>query len=346
MVPMRDNSTEIRKVQKTGGATYIVSLPKDWVEENRIKPGDGLAIRRMEDASLQIIPPGTREKKTAAEAKIGISQGDDPYKIARKVISLYLVGYNVIHIVSETKITPIQREVIKNYVREKLVGAELIADSPSEMTIQVLLSYPELSVKDALRRMFLIASSMQKEAISALEKLDRGAAEEVIRLDDEVDRFSMYVIRQIKLAVQDPRSIKEIGLRNARDCLGYRLIVKSVERIADHAALIAEKVKLINKPLDKEVLRGIVNMSAFANALVEKSVLALFKEDYDIAEGIIVEKERAKSMEEKVAKLALEIPREDSINVRLITESLRRIAEYSSDIAEIVLNLTVGESTG
>ncbi|MEM3421452.1 MAG: PhoU domain-containing protein [Candidatus Hadarchaeum sp.] len=334
---------EIRKVQRTGGSTYIVSLPKHWIEENRIKPGDGLVVKRLEDSTLQILPPRIQEEKKAAEATIKISPSDDPYKLARKVVSLYLVGYHVIHLMAEGRLSPPQREVIKSYVREKLVGAELIADSPNEMTIQVLLSYPELSVRDALRRMFLIASSMQRDAISALESLDKGAAEEVIRLDNEVDRFSMYVIRQIKLAVQDPRSIKEIGLRNARDCLGYRLIVKSVERIADHAALIAERVKLINKPLSKDVLRGILNLSNLANTMLEKSVGALFKEDYDLAEEIIVEKEKAKVLEEKVAKLTLEIPHEDSINVRLISESLRRIAEYSSDIAEIVLNLTIAE---
>jgi phosphate uptake regulator len=335
-----NDSTEVRKVQKTGGSTYIVSLPKDWVEENKIKPGDGLMIRRLEDASLQIIPPGAQEKKVA-EAKIGTSPDEDPHKIGRKVISLYLVGCNLIRINSETKFSSTQRKVIKNYIKEKLIGAELIADSPSEMTIRILLSSPELSVKDALRRMFLIASSMQKDAISALEKLDRVTAEEVVRLDDEVDRFSMYIIRQIKIAVQNPRTIKSIGLRNARDCLGYRLIVKSVERIADHAASIAEKVKLIHKPLNKGVLREIQNMSAFVNAMLEKSMLALFKEDYNLAEEIIAEKELVKSMEERATKLVLEIPGEDSTNVRLIVESLRRIAEYCSDIAEIVLNLTV-----
>ncbi|MBC7218921.1 MAG: phosphate uptake regulator PhoU [Hadesarchaea archaeon] len=341
---MKNDKGEVRKVQKTGGSTYIISLPKHWIEENKIGPGDGLIVKKLEDSTLQIFPPRIQEVKKAAEATVKISQNDDPYRLARKVVSLYLVGYQIIHLVAEGRISQQQRDVIKSYVREKLVGAELIADSSSEMTIQVLLSYPELSVKDALRRMFLIASSMQKDAISALERLDRGTAEEVVRLDNEVDRFSMYVIRQIKLAVQDPRSIKEIGLRNARDCLGYRLIVKSVERIADHAALIAERVKLISKPLEKEVLRGILGMSNLANMMLEKSVQALFKEDYDLAEEIIVEKEKAKELEEKVAKLTLEIPRQDSINVRLISESLRRIAEYSSDIAEIVLNLTITET--
>ncbi|MGQ9788532.1 MAG: PhoU domain-containing protein, partial [Candidatus Hadarchaeaceae archaeon] len=341
---MKNDKGEVRKVQKTGGSTYIISLPKYWIKENGISPGNGLIVKKLEDSTLQIFPPRAQEEKKAAEATIKISQNDDPYKLARKVVSLYLVGYQIIHLVTEGRFSRQQRDVVKSYVREKLVGAELITDSFGEMTIQVLLSYPELSVKDALRRMFLIASSMQKDAIFSLQTLDRDMADEVIRLDNEVDRFSMYVIRQIKLAVQDPRSIKGIGLRNARDCLGYRLIVKSVERIADHAALIAERVKLINKPLGREVLREILGMSNLAKVMLEKSVQALFKEDYDIAEEIIVEKEKAKELEEEVAKLTPEIPRQDSINIRLISESLRRIVEYSSDIAEIVLNLTIEET--
>ncbi len=339
---MGNGREEVRKVQKTGGSTYIVSLPKSWVEETKIKPGDGVVVKRLVDSSLQIVPPSLQEKRKPTEATIRISPDESPYKIARKVISFYLAGFNVIHLVAvDKKISAAQRDVIKSYSREKLVGAELISDSQSEMTLQVLLSLPELTVKDALRRMFLLASSMQKDSVSALENLDKGVAEEVVRLDNEVDRFSMYVIRQIKLAVQDPRLIKEIGLRNARDCLGYRLIVKSVERIADHAATIAEKVKLIKKPLEKPVLKGILAMNEFANQMLEKSVLALFKEDYEIAEQIVVEKDRAKELEDKAAKSMLGIPHEDAINLRLISESLRRIAEYSSDIAEIVLNLTV-----
>ena len=339
---MSERKEEARKVQMTGGSTYIISLPKDWVTKMKIKPGTSLILRRMEDSSIQILPPGVQETRKPTEALVRVSPEDNMFKVARKVISLYLVGNNVIRIVpSDGKLTHNHRDVIKNLIREKLIGTEVIMDSAEEMTLQVLLSYPELSVKDALRRMFLVASAMQEESVGALEKFDKGAAEEVMKTDNEVDRFNMYVVRQIKLAVQDPRFIKEIGLRDARDCLGYRLIVKSVERIADHGALIAEKVKLLNKPVDKEVIKNIRTMSEFANSLLRKSESAVFKEEYETAEGVIEQKKRITDLEDKVIKSISGVSKEDAINIRLIAESLRRIAEYSSDIAEVVLNLTV-----
>jgi phosphate uptake regulator len=107
-------------------------------------------------------------------------------------------------------------------VRRKLVGAEIIADSKNEVSLQTLLSYNELSVENALRRMNIIAMSMHRDAMAAMAENDHELARTIIKTDDEVDRFSFYIIRQLKYAVGDNRVVKEIGLRTARDCLDRR----------------------------------------------------------------------------------------------------------------------------
>ena len=35
---------ETRKVQITGGSTYVISLPKKWINKVKIKSGDGIAF--------------------------------------------------------------------------------------------------------------------------------------------------------------------------------------------------------------------------------------------------------------------------------------------------------------
>jgi phosphate uptake regulator len=91
---------------------------------------------------------------------------------------------------------------------------EMIADASDNITLQVLLSLPELSVNTAIRRMYLIASSMHRDAMSALAELNYELAKEVIRSDDEVDRFSLYVIRNLVMAMQNGRVLREMGLKN------------------------------------------------------------------------------------------------------------------------------------
>jgi phosphate uptake regulator len=75
--------------------------------------------------------------------------------------------------------------------------------------------------------MFLIASSMHKDAILALGERNYELAKEVIKSDDEVDRFSLYILRNLVIATQNERVLREIGLKSPADCLSYRSILFS-----------------------------------------------------------------------------------------------------------------------
>jgi phosphate uptake regulator len=208
------------------------------------------------------------------------------------------------------------------------------------MKLQILLSYPELSVENALRRMCLIAISMHEDATQALRELDKKLAQDVIALDDEVDRFSLYIIRQLKAAVQSESILKDIGLSNQRDCLGYRVIVKSVERIADHAVKIAENVVVLNKKINDSISQKISDMSSFAMSVFDDSTKALYKKDYLLADNVVAKAKTIVRMENEIIKaIAKKLEPSEVSSIRLILESIRRTAEYASDIAEIVLNL-------
>jgi len=335
--------TEMRKLQVTGGSTYVLSLPKEWVTQNRLKKGSSLLIREEENGALSILPPEMGKPERPEEAFIEASPKDNPNALTRKAVAAYLVGYNIIHMKakSQQQLSSRQRNALKNFARRLLVGTEIVTDTSTELTLQVLLSYPELSVPSALRRMCIITSSMHKDAITALKEFDSRLAEDVIATDSEVDRFHLYIIRQLKMAVQNPRIIKEIGLTNPRDCLGYRLITKTVERTADHAANIARNVLPLKKRLDENALEKIERMSELAISSFETAIESLFTREFDIAENIIEKTKKITSLEEEAVLFLREIGIQEITNVRLIIESVTRAVEYASDIAEIVLNLTV-----
>jgi phosphate uptake regulator len=334
---------ETRKLQFTGGSTYIISLPKRWIDQNQLKKGSLIKLREEEGGLLSIIPSDTAVQQRPEEASIKVTSKDPPDAVIRKTVSAYLVGYNIIHIKgdSQKQLSTKQRREIKSFSRNMLVGTEIVIDTPQELTLQVLLSYPELSVQSALRRMSIITASMQRDAITALKQLDKQHAQEVLTTDNEVDRFNLYIIRQLKTAIQNPRIIKEIGLQNARDCLGYRLVTKAVERTADHAASIADNVLLIKNKLEPETIEKLEQMSNLAVSMFETSIEALFRQDYMLAESIVEKTKEIVSMEKEAVVSSQKVDVEDAPHLRLIIESIRRTAEYASDIAEVVLNLTV-----
>jgi phosphate uptake regulator len=337
---------EVRKVQLTGGSTYIISLPKRWVEKVGISRGSIVSITQRDDLTLLLQPQGAGGEGGSRRAVITVSDEVTPDSLMRRVVSAYLIGYSIIQIRNPVKrIDLVQRYTVKDFTRKKLVGTEILSDLPNELTLQVLLSHEELSVKDALRRMSLIAASMHRDAIATLAMGDPQLAKEIISVDDEVDRFSFYIIRLLKAAVVDTHVLREIGLSSPRECLGYRLLTKSIERMADHASKIAQySLGLVLNTISEEVMEELRGLSETALRVFEEAVEALFEEDYDAADGVMEMAAGTRVMEAgAVQKIIKYASPEDVPALRLIVESILRTSEYGSDIAEIVLNLTIGD---
>ncbi|MGO8806585.1 MAG: PhoU domain-containing protein [Candidatus Bathyarchaeia archaeon] len=339
---------EQRKLQVTGGSTFILSLPKEWAIRNELKRGSSMVVREEDDGSLCVAPSKFVKKEKQDEAFIKASASDNPDAIMRTAISAYLSGYNILHIRAPAQkiLSAKVRNHLKNFARHYLVGTEIVIDTPTELTLQVLLNYPELTVQNALSRMSIIASSMHKEALSALKKLDYSAAKSVIETDREVNRFGLYIVRLLKLAVSNPRVVKEIGLNSQRDCLGYRLIAKAVERTADHATKIAENTLSLKEQVNGEFSDKLTELSSLAILMFENSMDALFRRDFNLAETVIERTSQVHKLEKESVMLMQNIKIEDAINLRLSIESVRRTAEYASDISEVVLNMNVESVLG
>ena len=293
--------SEIRKLQETGRASYIVSVPKRWVQDLGLRKGSPVRASRHEDGSL-VLSPGQavpRPKPTEVVVQIGLDQ--DPQSLARKLVAFYLIGLNTIVLKSkESRMSPRVRDAVRALVRTKLVGTEIVSESSSEIVMQVLLSYPELSVESALRRMVTIADQMHRDSVTALCEAKPDLANQVLKSDDEVDRFGFYIVRLLKHAVEDRRLVKEIGLKSLRDCLGYRLIAKSVERIADHSALIAKHSTKFDEALASRLAARIKELSEFCSSLFQDASQALFRNDYSMADRVLERQERAHALESDI----------------------------------------------
>jgi len=343
-----NSNEEQRKLQVTGGSTFILSLPKEWAIRNELKRGSSMVVREEDDGSLSISPSKFIKKEKQDEAFIKASTNDNPDAVMRTAISAYLDGYNILHIRAQAQknLSLKLRNHLKNFARHYLVGTEIVIDTPTELTLQVLLNYPELTVQNALSRMSIIASSMLKEAITTLKKLDYLAAKSIIETDREVNRFGLYIVRLLKLAVSNPRIVKEIGLESQKDCLGYRLIGKAVERTADHATKIAENTLLQKDPINQELIDKIEQLSGIAISMFENSMSALFRHDFNLAENVIEKLTQVHKLERETILCLHSAKIEEIANLRLVIESIRRTAEYSSDISEVVLNLNVESVLG
>ena len=345
-------NSEVRKIQFTGKSTFVISLPKKWVNELNLKAGDPVTIARESDNTLSVIPDVTRNSiESIDEATTQILKDESANSLKRKLISIYLAGYNIIHLKSKFgRISPSLRDATRDVVRRNLVGTEIIADSSDIITVQVLITLPELSINTAVRRMYLLASSMHKDAMVALTEINYELSEDVIKSDDEVDRFSLYILRNLVIATKNERILNDIGLKHLSDCLSYRVTVKSIERIADHASKIAEKCMHIKNKIPYEILEQIIKMSHMTLTDISDSVEAFLRRDYLMGDKIVDRIKVIRELENQIITIidttnSLDNNRDNDTRtyLKLILEDIRRTAEHASDIAEEALNQTIGE---
>ena len=224
------------------------------------------------------------------------------------------------------------------------MGVEIIEESSGGILTQCLSGYVDLPLKKALERMAIIAGGMLSDSVAVLQSGNRGLAEEVIERDDEVDRFYHFLLRQLNIAVRDRSVIQEIGLGSTRDCLGYRLVVKSAERVADHAAGIASQAEGLQVMSEANV-RKILDMTTMARKVFDGSITALLRLDGKMAEDAIAKTKEVVQIEGKLSTEALspKMTGAQVASVKLMLEGIRRSAEYGSDIAEVAIDLTVPE---
>jgi len=321
----------------------VVSLPKTWVNDVGLRASDPVAVLVQPDSSLLIVPRRDIRAPSRSEAILEAPQGLDKDFLLRHFISYYLAGYDTIRITLGRSDAAL-RGFIREGIRRKLVGVEIIEESSGGILTQCLSGYVDLPLKKALERMAIIAGGMLADSVAVLQGGGKGLATEVVERDDEVDRFYHFLLRQLNIAVRDRSVIQEIGLTSTRDCLGYRLVVKSVERVADHAAGIAQQAEQLQN-LPEPAVKRITDMTTMARKVFDSSISALLRLDGKTAEEAIAKAKDVVQMEGKLSSevLAPRMSGSQVASMKLMLESIRRTAEYGADIAEVAIDLTVAE---
>jgi len=330
---------ETRKVYVSGGSTYIVSLPKKWVIKNKIKAGDSLVVTRQ--SSSLMIEPGVINADIEA-VKINTSDVPTPESLERLIIAYYLGGYDTIKIKLDS-MTPEYKDSARR-VLDFLIGIEIVEDLGDTVTLEILLDHRKMRTPLALRRIYLIVKSMIKDSIKVMESGDGYLARDIISREREVDRFYFLILRQLKSAVQYQQIAEKLGIKNQRDTLGYRIVVKSLERIADHVENVMNSyLDLIDEKKEAPDLEEFICVTELVLKIYNSSMESLFNRDKIRAEKVFRSLSSINTQHQELSnKFFLEginIP--DTMHKKSILDSIRRIADYSSDIAEIALNMAV-----
>ena len=359
---MAEKDLGYRRVQRTGRGSYIISLPKEWIQDIGLKKGSEIDFNVQPDSSLTLVPRKLKEKYEDEYAKLKEyyinveASEEDLQSTLRMIKALYVISADIIRIHFKGAEDVVKcKNIIKNFARDTLLGAEIIDETPDEITLQILIKHSEFPIEKAVRRMAIVALSANRDAITALKNRKQELFQSVINARNDANRLGLYVVRQLKFGIER-NLFRELGFRTPKEFLLYRITVNDIKNIGENAINIInnlatfqkqidDQVLFIKETIDEEVYSQMLNFNSLAHQLFEESTKAMFKRAYNDAEKIIVKRGSFVTLENELIRLMSSKKLDPNVAaiLRLMLDSSRRILDYGQDIAELTLNRTVEE---
>lgn len=195
-----------------------------------------------------------------------------------------------------------------------------------------------------LRKDILIMAHMVESAIAdsveALKQSSRGAAEEVIARDTNIDQYEVKIVNTCVslLALRQPMAVDLRFITMAMQ------INTDLERMGDLAVDIAQRVlDLADKPLLKPLV-DIPLLSVIACEMTRDVIKAFLNDDVELAQKIIARDSEADDLRNRVQNELINdymlkdcstVPR--ALPLLLVARHLERICDHATNIAEDII---------
>ena len=228
-------SRETRKIQKVGGSTFSVSLPKDWARARGLDAGSLVTLYAHPDDVL-VVQPGDDDGETERTVTVG---HDSPDRLEQLLRWAYAAGVDAIRFDATETLTREQRRAVGR-VTDDLPGTTVVQEREDLLVVRVLLDGSEVSIQQSVRQLAFVASSTHREAMGALvgetdpDAVDRGA---------EADRLFALVDRHFQRACAEINTLD--ALDTARpELAALRATARELQQVAADARRLGDLVAI------------------------------------------------------------------------------------------------------
>ena len=248
---------EYRKLISCGKSSFVVTLPKSWINHHRLKKGDMIYLNEnLQDLVLQPKPSETAEKEK--EIVINID-GKELKRVERETISAYIQNYRTITLLGEE--VKDKAKSIEAFI-QKLLALEIMEQDSKKIVAKDFLNLKDISVDQIVRKMDVITRSMLTDCKKMFQD---NTYESINYRDQDVNKFRFLIYRIVWCGMENPSVVlKKLNLQQL-DLFNYWWVSFSIEQIADCVKRIARYMKDI-KLSDKakkdylKILYGMENM--------------------------------------------------------------------------------------
>lgn len=229
---------EYRKLISFGKSSFVVTLPKSWIQQNKLKKGN--LVYFEDNGSNLLLSKRESDQVPEEREKIISIDGKDLALIEREVNGAYILNCRKI---------VLKGNEVKNKIKElqsvihNLIALEIMEQNSDTIVAKDFLNMDKVFVHELIRKMDVVTRTMFSESSNIFNE---DTYESVNERDRDVNRLYFLLYRAVQYNMENPlKAMRNLKLTTL-DLLANYSTGFYIECIADEirrAARYARKIK-------------------------------------------------------------------------------------------------------
>ncbi len=311
---------EYRKLISFGKNSFVVSLPKNWVRQNKLQKGD---LVSMEETSSNLLLSIKNDKEVEERVKTIAVDGKSIRRIQREIISAYIKDYkSIVLIGNEVKD---KAKEIQNII-QNLMALEIMEQTSKKIAARDFLDMNNISIINLLRKVDVILRAM----IEDCEKMfieDNYAS--ISLRDNDVNRLVFLIFRVVEFGMGNASFMLKKHNLTCQQLLHLWWFSFNLESTADEVKRIARYMKQVR--FDKKQQEMFLKLLGGAKENYVGVMKAFYTHDEDLAHVML------ESKDEVIRACELFYSENKKVeNLGMLVERLKSIISGVHNLARVV----------
>lgn len=314
-----------RKLIAFGKNSYVISLPKNWIQRNNLKKGDEITVEETFDMIVL-----STQGNDIEEIKIKKINIDEDLHFSRKIISAYVNNYDQIEIKGNNLSEHFES---MRQATQGMLALEIMEFGSKKVLMKDFLNTSDISLDSILKRIDMMIRSMIEEI---KESVITNTKINLDERDKDINKMFYVANKLLNKVLDKPKLAKDLGIPIKEVLFKWRVLV-SFETIGDQLKRIIRNFNDLKEDKEKKQILKTFIMIAEEYLLVVK---ALYKMDKISASNILDNKSNLLTECEKLLDLIYNDEKKQTkhvLNIATMSYKLKIFENYVCNIAKAII---------
>ncbi|MGM5481363.1 MAG: AbrB/MazE/SpoVT family DNA-binding domain-containing protein [Nanobdellota archaeon] len=243
---------EFRKLIKFGSNSFVVSIPKTWLDTYNLGKGDTITLEPAGDSL--ILSPAKEKQKEEKVITITVKPNSTPRTLKRELLSAYEHNATTIYFTG-TRVSEHTTSIIS--LIDSLTGLEIVEHTTNKIIAKTYIKTEDITIETFLKR---VDNSIKSMILEIAEELEGNKKINSKKLKNEISQREQNVdkiVRLLQRAIRERLYMQVTSDKNndPLTLLRFWQMITLLETVSDNLERLSQELGLLLKEEERKKMQ-------------------------------------------------------------------------------------------